>query len=191
MWKVHGAFPNVRAVARSAKRVGRRRDLRIRLNDVAGLPSVGPMLLLPERRRRGLRDALRTARATYRKHSRAPAPPPAVVRDAEPDVVLDIPKLRIDAIDLELDELQARVALDARELDLLGLHVGADAALGRVKLAIHGVEAQATLRVRLDNVAGILGRVMDTVDHTPSLAEAVRSAATHRRSRKPLADGSA
>jgi len=54
-----------------------------------------------------------------------------------------------------------------------------------------GVEAQALLRVRLDNVAGILGRVMDTVDHTPSLAETVRSAAAHRRSRKPLADGSA
>ena len=109
----------------------------------------------------------------------------------EPDVVLDIPKLRIDSIDLELDELQARVALDARVLDLLGLHVGADAALGQVKLAIHGVEAQAMLRVRLDNVAGILGRVMDTVDHTPGLAETVRSAAAHRRSRNPLADGRA
>jgi hypothetical protein len=112
-------------------------------------------------------------------------------RDDEPDVILDIAKLRVEEIDLELDELRARVALDARVLDLLSLHVGADAALAEVKLTIKGVEAEALLRVRLDNVAGILDRVMDTVDHTPSLVDAFRSAAPHRRSRKPLVDGSA
>jgi hypothetical protein len=147
------------------------------------------MLLLPERRHRALRDAVRSARARYRRRSRAPTPRPTVVCNDEPDVVLDIPKLSVEELDLELDELQARVALDARVLDLLGLHLGADVSLGHVKLGITGVEAEALLKVRLDNLAGILERVMDTVDQTPSLVDAFRSAAPHRRSRKPLADG--
>jgi hypothetical protein len=147
------------------------------------------MMLLPERRERTLRDLLRSARTTYRRHRRAPAQPAAAVRDDEPDVVLDVPKLSVDEIELELDELQARVALDARVLELLGVHVGADAALGQSKLTIKGIEAQVLLRVRLDNVAAVLGRALDTVDHTPSLIDAVRSAAPHRRSRKPLANG--
>jgi hypothetical protein len=147
------------------------------------------MLLLPETRQRALREALRSARATFRRHARrAPGPPATVVRRDDPDVVLDIPKLHVDEIELELDELQARVALDARVLDLLGLHVGADATLGEVKLAVRGVEAEAMLKVRLDNLAAILERVMDTVDHTPALVAAFRSAPVHRRSQKPLVD---
>jgi hypothetical protein len=150
--------------------------------------SVERMLLLPERRERALRDALRSLRTTYRRHARAPEPPPALVRRDDPDVVLDVPKLRVDEIELELDELQARVALNAQVLDLLGLHVGADVALGKVKLAVRGVEAEALLKVRLDNLAAILERVMDTVDHTPSLVDAFRSRPAHRRSVNPLAD---
>jgi hypothetical protein len=42
--------------------------------------------------------------------------------------------------------------------------------------------------VRLDNLAAILERVIDTVDHTPSLVEAFRSRPAHRRSVMPLAD---
>lgn len=150
-------------------------------------------MLLRERSHRSLREVLRSARATYRKHAptrRAAQSPPAVVRNDDPDVVLDIPKVRVDEIELELKELQARVALDVRVLDLLDLHAGVDAALGEVKLDIKGVEAEALLKVRLDNLAAILDRVMDTVDHTPTLIEAFRSKAAHERSRKPLAGGS-
>ncbi|MFI9810068.1 hypothetical protein ACIHEJ_38210 [Streptomyces sp. NPDC052301] len=45
------------------------------------------------------------------------------------------------------------VALQAEVLDLLKLNVGADVTPGRVPLGISGVEAQAQLKVRLDNVA--------------------------------------
>jgi hypothetical protein len=95
-------------------------------------------------------------------------------RDAdreEPDVLLDVPVVKVDEIDLEVDELRARVSLEADVLSLLRLHVGVDAFIGQVKLKITGVDAQALLKVRLANVARILDRVMTTIDRNPQLLE--------------------
>src|SRR3712207_7014090 len=54
---------------------------------------------------------------------------------------------------------------------LVELSVGVDAYLGRVKLVIQGVEAQALLKVRLDNVTAILDRVLTTIDRNPQIVE--------------------
>lgn len=89
----------------------------------------------------------------------------------EPDVFLDVPLVKVDEIHLEVDDLRARVSLNAEVLDLLRLSVGADVGLGRVALDIKGVEAQALLKVRLDNVALILDRVLRTIDRNPQILE--------------------
>jgi hypothetical protein len=89
----------------------------------------------------------------------------------EPDVLLDVPQLRVDEISLEVENLQARVSLEADVLDLLRLHVGVDATLGRVQLTIKGVEAQVLLKAHLDNVARILDRVLTTIDNNPQIVE--------------------
>jgi hypothetical protein len=91
--------------------------------------------------------------------------------DGEPDVLLDVPELRVDEISLEVEDLRARVALQADVLQLLKLHVGVEAELGRVQLTIKGVEAQALLKVRLDNVARIIDRVLTTIDNSPDMVE--------------------
>ncbi|MEU5091383.1 hypothetical protein [Streptomyces sp. NPDC021356] len=91
--------------------------------------------------------------------------------DAEPDVYLDVPLLKVDEIDLDVEDLRAHVSLQAEVLDLLKLNVGADVALGRVHLGISGVEAQARLEVRLDNVAVIINRVLTTLDRNPQILE--------------------
>jgi hypothetical protein len=91
--------------------------------------------------------------------------------DDEPDVLLDVSELRVDEVSLEVDDLRARVSLDANVLELLKLHVGVDAELGRVQLTIKGVEAKVLLKVRLDNVARILDRVLDTIDKNPDIIE--------------------
>jgi hypothetical protein len=93
------------------------------------------------------------------------------VIDREPDVLLDVPDLGVDEITLEVEDLRARVSLQADVLDLLKLHVGVDAELGRVKLTIKGVEAKLLLKARLDNVARIVDRVMTTIDNNPDLVE--------------------
>jgi hypothetical protein len=94
-----------------------------------------------------------------------------VAGDGGPDVLLDVSQLTVDEISLEVEDLRARVSLQADVLQLLKLHVGVDAELGRVKLTIKGVEAKALLKVRLDNVARILDRVLTTIDNNPEIVE--------------------
>src|SRR5829696_4136749 len=93
------------------------------------------------------------------------------VTDGEPDVLLDVSELKVDEISLEVENLRARVSLQADVLQLLKLHVGVEAELGRVKLTIKGVEAKALLKVRLDNVARIIDRVLTTIDDNPDIVE--------------------
>jgi hypothetical protein len=95
----------------------------------------------------------------------------------EPDVLLDVPKLTVEEISLEVDNLHAQIALEARLADLVQLRVGADVEIERVALEIKGVEAQAQLKARLDNVLAIIERALDTVDRNPELlTELARSA---------------
>jgi hypothetical protein len=93
------------------------------------------------------------------------------------DVLLDVPILKVEALELDVSDLRARVSLQAEVLNLLRLNVGIDAVLGQVRLDIRGVEAQALLKVRLDNVADILNRVLSTIEAHPEIIEPlVRSA---------------
>ncbi len=87
----------------------------------------------------------------------------------EPDVLLDIPQLKVDEIGLEVEDLKARVSLHAEVGELVSLAVGADVNLGKVKLDIKGVEVQALLKVRLENVLAILDRALSTVDGNPEV----------------------
>jgi hypothetical protein len=95
---------------------------------------------------------------------------------AEPDVLLDVPQLRVEEIILEVEDLRAHVSVQADVLNLLRLSVGADVQLGGVHLEIKGVEAQALLKVRLDKVAEIINRVLETIDHNPEIVEQIVAA---------------
>jgi hypothetical protein len=97
----------------------------------------------------------------------------------QPDVLLDAPVVKVDELNLEVEELRARVSLQAEVLDLLRLNVGADVFIGQLGLEIKGVEAQALLKVRLDNVARILDRVLTTIDRNPQLLEGLVEGTGH------------
>lgn len=90
---------------------------------------------------------------------------------SEPDVLLDVPQVKVDQIYLEVENLDAHVSLRARLANLLELDVGVHARLGRVKLDIKGVEARALLKVRLQVVHEILSRALATVDQNPQILE--------------------
>jgi len=94
----------------------------------------------------------------------------------EPDVLLDVPVVKVDSIHLEVDNLRARVSLQAKVLDLVNLNVGVDVQLGKVRLDIKGVEAQALVKVRLDHVAAIIDRVLTTLDRNPELVKSLGQA---------------
>jgi hypothetical protein len=89
------------------------------------------------------------------------------------DVLIDIPVVKVDEIDLEVEDLHAQVAVLARVQNLVQLSVGAEARLGRVELKIEGVEVQALLKARLHNVEAILARVATTLDRNPELLESL------------------
>src|SRR5215216_55107 len=72
----------------------------------------------------------------------------------DPDVVLDVPTLNVEEIDLEV-------------ADLVQINVGLKAELGEVKLGVKGVEAQAQLKARLDNVRAIFSEVLASMEHNP------------------------
>lgn len=97
----------------------------------------------------------------------------------DPDVLIDIPVVKVDSIHFELDDLEAHVALQAKVLELVKLNVGVDISLGKVKLDIKGVEAQALLKVRLDHVTAIVDRVLTTVDRNPELVESIGRAVSN------------
>jgi len=94
----------------------------------------------------------------------------------EPDVVVDIPVVKVDEIHFELDDLTARISLHAEVLDLVRLSVGVHAELGKVELNIKGVEAQALLRARLDHVTAIIDRVLTTLDRNPDVLKEIAHA---------------
>jgi e3 binding domain len=97
-------------------------------------------------------------------------------RAGPPDVLLDVPELKVDLIHLEVDDLDAHVALKARVLNLVKLNVGVDVHLSRVKLDIKGVEAELVLKARLEHVAAIVDRLMTSLDRNPELVKGLSRA---------------
>src|ERR687898_1403072 len=85
----------------------------------------------------------------------------------DPDVLLDVPTLSVEKIDLEVEDLQARVSIRAELADLVNINIGLDVDLGEVKLQIQGVEAQVQLKARLDNVRAIFSEVLASLQHNP------------------------
>lgn len=100
-----------------------------------------------------------------------------IQHDGEPDVLLDVPVIKVEEINLELDDLRAHVSLRAEVADLVKINVGVDAYLNHVKLQIKGVEAQAILKVRLERVLETLNRALEVIDHNPQILGALPEAA--------------
>ncbi len=119
--------------------------------------------------------------SSQRSRSRHEYPDYSIVDPHElpdgPDVLLDVPVVKVDEIDIEVADLRAQVAVSAGVRELVDISVGADVSLGKVELKIEGVEAQALLKARLDNVTLILERVLTSLDRNPELLEGIGRAA--------------
>jgi pyruvate/2-oxoglutarate dehydrogenase complex dihydrolipoamide acyltransferase (E2) component len=85
----------------------------------------------------------------------------------DPDLQLDVPALSVEEIELEVEDLQIHLSIQAELADLVKIKVGLDAELGKVKLGIKGIQAEAQLKARLDNVRAIFGEVLASLQHSP------------------------
>jgi hypothetical protein len=121
-----------------------------------------------ERARRSDNESAREYRRFVSREESDPGGPP--------DVLLDVPELRIDLIHFELDDLDAHLAVKANVLNLVKLNVGIDVHLSRVKLDIKGVEVEALLKARLDHVTAVVDRLMTSLDRNPELVEGLSRA---------------
>ncbi|KAK7960593.1 hypothetical protein PG988_011807 [Apiospora saccharicola] len=86
-----------------------------------------------------------------------------------PDVYLNA-SVSVDVISIEVEDITAKVNLDAKVLGLLKFSAGVDASIDRVKLSIEDVRARVLLEVRLGNVATMVDDVLRSIDLNPLVA---------------------
>jgi pyruvate/2-oxoglutarate dehydrogenase complex dihydrolipoamide acyltransferase (E2) component len=89
--------------------------------------------------------------------------------ELSPDLDLDVPMLQIEELDLEVENLQLQVSLQTQLANFVNISAGVNAQLGKVRLAIKGVKAQARLKVRLEGTLETLRRALDTIDRNPQV----------------------
>lgn len=93
------------------------------------------------------------------------------VGDDDTDVVLDIPVLKVEELDLEVEELRAHISARAELAGFLNINVGVDAYVDKVKLNIKGVEAQVQLKVKLERILGSIDRALQAIERNPRLLD--------------------
>jgi hypothetical protein len=89
--------------------------------------------------------------------------------ELSPDLDLVVPVLQIDELDLEVEDLQLQVSLQTTLADFVNISAGVNAHVGKLKLTIKGVEAQARLKVRLEGTLETLRRALETIDRNPQV----------------------
>ncbi|KAK0631029.1 hypothetical protein B0T17DRAFT_486654 [Bombardia bombarda] len=87
----------------------------------------------------------------------------------EPDVYLNA-NVSVGLIYIEVDNITAKVNLDADVLKLLHFSAGVDVSIDRVKLSIENVSAKVELEARLGNVVKMVDDVLSSIDLNPIIA---------------------
>lgn len=88
-----------------------------------------------------------------------------------PDVTLDVQKLNLEELSLQVENLRARISLQAELTNMVKINVGVDAHLDNVELDLKGLEAQALMKADLNNVRDVLSQALKTLDNNPQLLE--------------------
>ena len=92
----------------------------------------------------------------------------------EPDVLLDVPRVAVEKIHLEVENLDAVVSLRCDVLGMVSIQVGAEVHLGTVILDLENVEAEAVLKVQLERVAAMVANVLRSAVENPELVGRLR-----------------
>lgn len=87
------------------------------------------------------------------------------------DIVLEVPQLSLEELRLKVENLRARVSLQAELADKVKINVGVDAYVDNVDLELKGLEAQVLLKANLDNVRDILSRALESLDNNPGILD--------------------
>lgn len=88
----------------------------------------------------------------------------------EPDVLLNA-SVHVGEIYVGVDNLTAKINLDAQVLSLLSFNAGVDLSIDKVSLLIQNVTAKVYLEARLTNLVTMVSDVLDSIDLNPVIAE--------------------
>ncbi|KAK3718050.1 hypothetical protein LTR37_005476 [Vermiconidia calcicola] len=86
-----------------------------------------------------------------------------------PDVYLHVPTLSVGRIELDVENLQADINLNANVAQLVRINAGVQLSIAKVNLTIADVDAELDLIVRLGNLVEIVNRVFESLDLNPLL----------------------
>lgn len=89
--------------------------------------------------------------------------------ETTPDVYLDVPSLKVQELKLDVEDLNAKVALNAELAGLIKINVGVTAGIKKLDLDLKGVDLKAVLKVRLKQVYAIFDRALTTIDSKPDI----------------------
>ncbi|KAJ4363190.1 hypothetical protein N0V83_010310 [Neocucurbitaria cava] len=87
-----------------------------------------------------------------------------------PDVMLNA-SVHVGEIFIGVDNLTAKINLDAQVLQLLSFNAGVDLSIDKVSLLIQNVTAKVYLEARLGNLVTMISDVLDSIDLNPVIAE--------------------
>ncbi|KAH7120765.1 hypothetical protein B0J11DRAFT_47673 [Dendryphion nanum] len=88
----------------------------------------------------------------------------------EPDVFLNA-SVHVGEISIEVQNLTAKINLDAQVLQLLSFNAGVDLSIDRVYLLIQNVTAKVILEARLANLVLMINDTLNSIDLNPIIAE--------------------
>jgi hypothetical protein len=92
-----------------------------------------------------------------------------------PDVYLNVPKLSVGRIELDVENLSADINLNANVAQLVTINAGVQVSIQKVNLTISDVDAELELIVRLGNLVDIVNRVFSSLDLNPLLITAINN----------------
>ncbi|MCJ1311338.1 hypothetical protein MMC25_005009 [Agyrium rufum] len=98
---------------------------------------------------------------------------PSASGSQAPDVHLNVPNLSVGRIELDVDNLQADINLNAQIASLVTINAGVAVSIQKVNITIVDVEAQLELTVRLGQLVDIVNRVFQSLDLNPLLITAL------------------
>ena len=91
----------------------------------------------------------------------------------EPDVFVEVPNVHVGKLEIDVERLQAHLALRAQVANLVALVAGVHVDVDKVKINIEDVDASALVKVRLHNTYNILDRTLTTIDENPEILQGV------------------
>jgi hypothetical protein len=89
----------------------------------------------------------------------------------EPDVFVRVPKVHVGELCIDVERLEAHLALRAQVANLVNLIAGAHVGVDKVKIDIKEVDAECELKIRLENTYNILDRTLTTLDENPEIVK--------------------